>query len=472
MRKLLANYLYTFGYQVFLMILPVFTLPYISRVLLPKGVGVNSWTYSISYYFVLLGVLGLTTYGQREVALWKHSRRRFRSTFWEIEIASIITTLISLIAYAVTIVILDRYQKYLLIYGISIFASLFDISWLFSGLEKFAILSFRNFIIKSLSVVTMFLFVKSPKDLGIYILIQVLTILISNISLWPPALRIVGHVQVRSLYFVFQRIKHSFSYFIPQISISLYVTLNKVLLGFLAGTIQTGYFDSSDKIARLLFSAFMAISTVMMPRISSMFSQKRYAEIRSMLSNVLFFSTLLILPISFLLAANSELIVSVILGPKYMPMVNVLRISSLILIPMSVANILGNQVLIPFNKIRTYTVSVMGGAIVNLVMVAPLILFCDANGAAMASFISEFTVMAFQIYFCKDVIPLHTMIQASGSQLVIGAVVMIPSIIVVMVMLHSNYALCVIVSIIIVVIYLLALTPWLLKRIRQTVLTR
>jgi O-antigen/teichoic acid export membrane protein len=472
MHKLLANYLYTFGYQVFLMILPVFTLPYISRALLPKGVGVNSWTYSISYYFVLLGVLGLTTYGQREVALWKHSRRRFRSTFWEIEIASIITTLISLIAYAVTIVILDRYQKYLLIYGISIFASLFDISWLFSGLEKFAILSFRNFIIKSLSVVTMFLFVKSPKDLGIYILIQVLTILISNISLWPPALRIVGHVQVRSLYFVFQRIKHSFSYFIPQISISLYVTLNKVLLGFLAGTIQTGYFDSSDKIARLLFSAFMAISTVMMPTISSMFSQKRYAEIRSMLSNVLFFSTLLILPISFLLAANSELIVSVILGPKYMPMVNVLRISSLILIPMSVANILGNQVLIPFNKIRTYTVSVMGGAIVNLVIDAPLILFYGANGAAMASFISEFTVMAFQIYFCKDVIPLHTMIQASGSQLVIGAVVMIPSIIVVMVMLHSNYALCVIVSIIIVVIYLLALTPWLLKRIRQTVLTR
>lgn len=472
MRKLLANYLYTFGYQVFLMILPVFTLPYISRVLLPKGVGVNSWTYSISYYFVLLGVLGLTTYGQREVALWKHSRRRFRSTFWEIEIASIITTLISLIAYAVTIVILDRYQKYLLIYGISIFASLFDISWLFSGLEKFAILSFRNFIIKSLSVVTMFLFVKSPKDLGIYILIQVLTILISNISLWPPALRIVGHVQVRSLYFVFQRIKHSFSYFIPQISVSLYVTLNKVLLGFLAGTIQTGYFDSSDKIARLLFSAFMAISTVMMPRISSMFSQKQYAEIRLMLSNVLFFSTLLILPISFLLAANSELIVSVILGPKYMPMVNVLRISSLILIPMSVANILGNQVLIPFNKIRTYTVSVMGGAIVNLVIDAPLILFYGANGAAMASFISEFTVMAFQIYFCKDVIPLHTMIQASGSQLVIGAVVMIPSIIVVMVMLHSNYALCVIVSIIIVVIYLLALTPWLLKRIRQTVLTR
>lgn len=472
MRKLLANYLYTFGYQVFLMILPVFTLPYISRVLLPKGVGVNSWTYSISYYFVLLGVLGLTTYGQREVALWKHSRRRFRSTFWEIEIASIITTFISLIAYAVTIVILDRYQKYLLIYGISIFASLFDISWLFSGLEKFAILSFRNFIIKSLSVVTMFLFVKSPKDLGIYILIQVLTILISNISLWPPALRIVGHVQVRSLYFVFQRIKHSFSYFIPQISVSLYVTLNKVLLGFLAGTIQTGYFDSSDKIARLLFSAFMAISTVMMPRISSMFSQKQYAEIRLMLSNVLFFSTLLILPISFLLAANSELIVSVILGPKYMPMVNVLRISSLILIPMSVANILGNQVLIPFNKIRTYTVSVMGGAIVNLVIDAPLILFYGANGAAMASFISEFTVMAFQIYFCKDVIPLHTMIQASGSQLVIGAVVMIPSIIVVMVMLHSNYALCVIVSIIIVVIYLLALTPWLLKRIRQTVLTR
>lgn len=466
MGKVVKNYLYTFGYQVFLMILPVFTLPYISRVLLPKGVGINSWTYSISYYFVLLAVLGLTTYGQREIALWRSSERRFKTTFWEIEIASVITTVISLVLYAITILALNRYPKYLLIYGISVLASLFDISWLFSGLEKFAILSIRNFIIKTLSIVLMFVFVKIPNDLGIYIFIQCVTILLSNLSLWPSALKLVGRIKVRSMFYVFLRIKHSFSYFIPQVSISLYVTLNKVLLGFFAGTVQTGYFDSSDKIVRLIFTAFTAISTVMLPRISSMFSQKKYEQIRVVMDRVLFISSFLIIPMSFLLATNAQLIVQVVLGPKYVLMVNVLQLSALIILPMSIANVLGNQVLVPFNRIRTYTWSVVGGAVVNLLVDVPLILILKAQGAAVASLISETIVMLLQSWFCRDILDIKQVVHSCWTQGLLGLCLLLPAGIALVSVPGMNPFWKMILSLVTVIIYVVVLAPKVFTQIR------
>lgn len=110
-KKVISNYLYTLGYQVFLMILPVITLPYISRVLLPHGVGVNSWAYSFSSYFLLFAVLGLTTYGQREIAICKDSEMRSR-VFWEIEFSSIITTLVALGAYLISILFINLFNIY------------------------------------------------------------------------------------------------------------------------------------------------------------------------------------------------------------------------------------------------------------------------------------------------------------------------------------------------------------------------
>lgn len=404
MKKVIQNYLYTFGYQVLLMILPVITLPYVSRVLLPKGVGINSWTYSISSYFILFAVLGLTTYGQREVALCREDEERLNITFWEIEFASVITTSVSLLAYSLTAFLIGKYQMYLFLYGTAIFASLFDISWLFYGTERFGILSVRNFIIKIFSVILIFLFIKSVDDLWIYICIQSGSILVSNLFLWPAARKIVKRPQIGSVYNIVGRIRHSFSFFVPQIAISLYATLNKVMLGFISGPVAAGYFDSSDKIVRLIFTMFTALSTVMLPRISNMYAHGKFERIRVLISSVIKISTWLIIPIVFGIIINSNLIVKILLGPSYQSMNRVLVVSALMLLPMSVANVLGNQVLVPFNRIKWYTISVVCGAALNLLVDVPLILLDQATGAAWASLSSEVTVTLIQVYYCRDVL--------------------------------------------------------------------
>lgn len=452
-KKVISNYLYTLGYQVFLMILPVITLPYISRVLLPHGVGVNSWAYSFSSYFLLFAVLGLTTYGQREIAICKDSEMRSR-VFWEIEFSSIITTLVALGAYLISILFINKYQVYLLIYSISIFASLFDISWLFSGTERFSVLTLRNLIIKIISVISMFVFVHNPNDLAIYIFIQAITVLISNISLWPVAIKMVGFPKEFLIASLVNRIKHSFTFFIPQISISLYVTLNKVILGFISGAVQTGYFDSSDRIVRLIFSVFIAISTVMLPRMSSFYSLKEYDKISSFTHVILVLSIWLVLPLIFGIIANTSMIVLVLLGQAYAPMKIVLKLSALILLPMSIANVLGNQILIPMNRVGKYTISVISGAVINLLIDFPLIISWGAQGAAIASIISETVVAACQIIFCLDMLKKFEFSWEIIKAFVV-AVILFPSTILLMTLFKSTVILTLVFSIVVAGIYML-----------------
>lgn len=192
MRTIVKNYLYTATYQLLLLILPVVTLPYVSRVLLPEGVGINAWVYSINSYFVMFAVLGLTVYAQREIATKRENHLEMSRTFWEIESASFLMGSFSLICYTIFVAYYDKYTMFLMAYSLSIVAVIFDVSWLFSGIEKFRILTFRNILVKLIAVVLIFYFVRTSKDLLIYIYIQSGSILISNISLWPAALKIVG----------------------------------------------------------------------------------------------------------------------------------------------------------------------------------------------------------------------------------------------------------------------------------------
>ncbi|KJY60933.1 hypothetical protein JG30_11210 [Bombilactobacillus mellifer] len=403
-KKLFHNYIYVLGYQIFLMILPVITLPYITRVLLPHGVGINSWVNAFSSYFSLFAVLGLTTYGQREIAVCNQKKEKIIRAFWEIEIASVITTLVSLFFYFIAILFIGKYKIYLLIYSVTILAAMFDISWFFAGLERFSILTLRNFIVKTASILLIFIFVRNPNDLWKYIVIQSMATLMSNISLWPVALKILEFpVKIQAVNIIF-RIKNSFFYFLPQIAISLYVTLNKVILGYISGPIETGFFDSSDKIVRLIFSIFTAASSVMLPRISSLYSRKKIDFIMAIEQGILLISIWIVLPIIFGIIVNAKLIVLVLLGKKYLLMISVLCLSAFILLPMSIANILGNQLLVPMNRIKSYTISVFIGAIINLLISYPLISILNAKGAAIASIISESVVAISQFFFCKDLL--------------------------------------------------------------------
>ena len=85
-KSICKNYIYNVGYQLLLLVVPLVTTPYISRVLGPEGIGVYSYTTSIASYFVIFAVLGTATFGQREIAYQQQEPEKRSIIFWEIVI--------------------------------------------------------------------------------------------------------------------------------------------------------------------------------------------------------------------------------------------------------------------------------------------------------------------------------------------------------------------------------------------------
>ncbi len=391
--KIIKNYLYNFSYQIFLMIVPLVTMPYVARVMGPNALGINSYTYSISYYFILLGVVGLTTYGQREVAYVRDNDTKLRKVFWEIEILSLLTTGVSFALFAVYILTFGEYQVYLWAYSIVIVANVLDISWLLTGLEKFGILSLRNLLIKLVMLALIFSFVKTKEDLLIYILINSIGTLVSNISLWPYVHKIGLPTQIKKLR-PLVHLKPALFLFIPQLSISLYTVLNKVMLGLLSSIDEVAYFDSSDKIVRLSFSVLISLSTVLMPVAAHAVSSGNSKGLKNILKYSLSFSMMIAFPMMFGIIALADNLVPLFLGKQYVAVVPVLILQSIMIMPMSIANVIGNQYLVPTNKIRIFNFTIILGSITNLILNIPMIFFFGALGAAFSVAISE-TIVAF-----------------------------------------------------------------------------
>lgn len=162
-KSIKKNYLYNLLYQILILILPIITTPYISRCLGAENIGIYSFIISIVTYFMLFGSLGVSFYGQREIAYIRENKEKRQKTFLEIVVCRFLTMTITIFIYYLTFVRDNVYKQYYRILIIYLLAAAFDISWFFQGLEDFKKTIIRNIIVRTISVVCIFIFVKSRK---------------------------------------------------------------------------------------------------------------------------------------------------------------------------------------------------------------------------------------------------------------------------------------------------------------------
>ena len=164
--ELKKNLAYNVAYQVLAIVLPLVTAPYVSRVLGAEGLGTYSYTYSIAYYFGLVGMLGVTNHGSRSIALVKGDKEKVSQAFSNIYAVQLASTFLALVVYLLFILTLFNGVKLIaVIDALFVLSYLLDINWLFFGIEQFKITVTRNTIIKVVTAVCIFLFVKTRTDL-------------------------------------------------------------------------------------------------------------------------------------------------------------------------------------------------------------------------------------------------------------------------------------------------------------------
>lgn len=396
--SIIKNYLYNLTYQIFLILVPLLTVPYISRTLGAEAVGMNAYTNSIMSYFLLFANLGLLLYGNRTIAYSRDSIEERSARFWEIIILKLVMGVISLSVFAIFTLFYKQYTNLLWLQSIQLLTTAVDISWFFVGVEDFKRTITRNILVKLLSLVSIFMFVRTKNDLPLYIFIICISSLLGNLTLWTYIKRYVKKVNFSSLRFI-NHIKPVIILFLPQIATSVFVSLNRLFLGSLSTMAQTGYFDNSDKIVRIFLSFVTAIGTVIFPRIANSYKKSDREKVMLLMGRAFDGVNLISIPIVCGCIGIAKPFSNLFFGSNFEGIDLVFAVLAVELIFMGWSSIIGQQFLVAVDKTRGLTISMIIGIIVILIADTILIPPYGALGAAIGSVLGEFTIAIIQLIY-------------------------------------------------------------------------
>lgn len=421
--KVVKNYVYNVVYQVFVIFVPLITTPYVSRVLGSTGIGIFSYAESISYFFFLIGSLGCSIYGQREIAYVQDSPRERTLVFKDMVTIRSLTSLVALVVYLGLFCFGDGpYRTVFLILSLEVLASALDISWFFMGIQDFRKTVLRNVVIKLLGVVLIFTCVHSPQDVNIYTFCYAGPVLLSNLALWFYLPKYLTHAK-RSRWIELKHLGPMVLLFIPQIATEVYTVLDKTMLGVLASEVdEVAFYEQSQKIVKIVVRIVTALGIVMLPKISKDYAEGKFQEIESSISKSFQFVFLLGSPLMFGLIGIAGTFVPWFFGSGYDKVAILMQVISPIIIFIAISNVIGKEYLLPTKRQKAYTSSVVMGAGINVVLNLILITWLDALGAAIATVFAELGVAAVQVFMVRKALPIGSYLRGGMRYLAFGAV--------------------------------------------------
>ncbi|MFV1022970.1 flippase [Latilactobacillus sakei] len=417
--KIIKNYLYNVFYQVFVLLVPLITMPYIARVLGPTGVGITSFTNSNAQYFILAGSIGVSLYGNRQIAYYRDNKSKASQIFWEVFLMRMITILASLIAFFVFLGFEKEYHQAYLMQSILIIAAAFDISWFFMGFENFKVTVLRNMIIKLISLACIFIFVRGKGDLTLYIAVLSISQLIGNITLFPHLRRYINLPDWQNLR-IWRHFKPSLVLFVPQIATQVYLILNKTMVGKMVSVEAAGFYDNSDKVVKMVLAIVTATGTVMLPRVANTFAKGDHEQVKKYLYQSFDFVSAVSIPMMFGIAAIAPQFSIMFFGKAFSSVGELMMVESIVIITIAWSNVLGVQYLLPTNHNKEYTISVTIGAFVNIVLNIPMILWMGTTGAMVATVISEISVTGYQLYVVRNTLNINKLFNETWKYMIAG----------------------------------------------------
>lgn len=384
------NYIYNLIYNIVTICFPIIITPYVARVLNPKDIGAYQYTNAIVSIFILVASLGTSMYAQKEIAS-KEKKEDISKIFYSILYIRIFMTIIVSILYFLLIIIDQKYKLLYIIQFISIIANGANIIWLFQGMEDFKKTATRGISIKIFSMICIFLLVKKENDLLWYCLISALSDLLGTIILWFYVKKIIIKVRV-NLYDIKKHIKPIILLFLPVAAIYVYTYVDRIVLGVLSDKTQVGYYSQSERIVKILMTIVTSLGVVMLPRMSKLIIKKDWNAINKNVTKSIKFIILLGLPMVIGIICVSDIFIPWFLGNKYLECKELLKILSPLILIIGLSSVTGQAILIPLNKQKEYTFTIILGAVLNVIVNIILIPKYGAIGAAIATILAELIV--------------------------------------------------------------------------------
>lgn len=425
MSSVKSNYIWNSLYSVVNVLLPFITTPYLARTLGAEAIGQNSYVAANVSYFLLIAVLGTTLYGHRQIATVKNNKYQLSRSFKEILLFRITTTMISFVGFAALLQFGIQYKELYYIYILSFANVILDISWFYKGIEDFKKITLRNFAVRIIHTILIFVFIKTPNDLWLYVLFSASCTIIGNGSMW---ISLKGKLIKTESVKPFKNTKGIVLLFLPTIASQVYILLDRSMMGWINGsTYQIGCYEETEKLIRIAISIIESPSMVMLSRVAFLYKGGKEDAAIEYVYKAYRFAIMLALPMVFGLIAVTERLVPVFWGVGFDYIYRVLPILCLMLPITSISSVTGYSLLIPIGKQNIYTIAISCTAVTNIVLNYILISLMGGVGAAIASVISEVVGMTIQLAWCNrhGIINVWKIVRFSWKYIVSSAVMLI-----------------------------------------------
>lgn len=420
MSQIKRNFIYQFIYQILAILLPIITMPYISRLFGADGIGKYSYTYTIANYVYIFSMLGFDTYGQRIIATCRENIIIRSKYFWEVYALQILSGTVGMAIYSGFIFLGTNELKLLSATQFLYVASaLINIIWLFEGVEEFQKVAIRNAAVKIISVILIFTFVKKTDDLCLYSLIMSSSYLFGNLLFICYARKYVNLVRPE-IKCCFRHLKSIVLVFIPQIGITIFMQMDKLMLGWWSSMRELGYYQNAEKVINIPIALILTVGIVMMPRITNL----KAVEDKKQLDKYISLSMKLLMCGSiacmFGLLAISREAVAVLFGEDFAGSSGIMNWLSITVFFMAWENVLQKQYLIPMGKDKLIAVTMILAAVVNMLFNMVLIPTLGAAGAIIASIISHILICIIETIYVRRELPVISFLKDAFIFSIIG----------------------------------------------------
>ncbi|HAP8826685.1 TPA: oligosaccharide flippase family protein [Enterococcus faecium] len=388
-------------YQVFLIVLPLLTIPILSRRIGSTGLGIYGYVFSISQFLMTVIAVGMNPFRIRNIAKSRKDKKALSLQFWNIYFIQFLIGLSVSFLYIAYIYFFDvKYKNLYLIQLIFIVGLTLDISWFFQGIEEFSKVVIRNTVIKLSSVLLIIIFVSTKDDLWIYVFITSITNFLGSLVFWLSIHGKVGKPIFNSNVFK-QLWKPAFIILTPQLFMQVYTTLDKTIVGYFVDPTELSYYDQSQKIARIILAVLTSITIVMLPKISKAQAEGKSENILVYTKKSFDYTIIIALILFSVVFINTKEFVPWFFGENFKPMTINMLISCLIIVVSPIGGVFANQFAIAIEKDKEYAYPMIIGAIVSIIGNVAFVPTYGAVAATIVLVVVELLVFFFRVFFVR-----------------------------------------------------------------------
>ncbi|EAA24622.1 Capsular polysaccharide repeat unit transport protein CpsM [Fusobacterium vincentii ATCC 49256] len=390
------------------LIYPLIIFPYVSRVLLPNGIGKVNFAISIITYFSMFAQLGIPLYGIRICSELRDDKLKLTKVVFEIFIIYSITTCIIFFIYLLCVFNVEKFfveKKLYLVISFTFFFNLIGFEWFLKSLEEYTLIVKTSVLFRIISLIFILILVKDKTD---YVKYAFLTIFVTSGTSLFYVLKLKNYIKLKSIKLkmlnLSRHLKPIFTFFLMSVTITLYTNLDTVMLGFLSTEEQVGFYTTALKIKNILVTLITSFGTVLLPRLSYYITQKREEEYKKIIKKSFNYILIVAIPLAFYFILFAKTTIAILAGEKYINSIVPMQVLMPTVICIGITNLIGIQIMLPLHQEKKLLVTVMSGAVVDLIINLLLIPKLLALASAVATLAAEIVVLILQVLIMRRMI--------------------------------------------------------------------